>query len=241
MSPTVSVLCPLYEHAAFVGDALASARAQTRPARDIMVIDDGSRDGSATVAESVPGVRVIRAPHRGVAATRNALVALATGELVAWLDADDVWTPDKLAVQVAFMHANPDIGVTFTHQRLRVEPGVMRPRWVTEAMIAGPTPAVATCSMVVRRALFETIGGFDPTLSRGEDTDWLMRATAAGVRHVTLPEALLVRRVHGANLSHGTPPWSEHVLGLLHKQITRTRAARSTDAVPDAAAQRKGS
>jgi len=220
---SVSVLCPVHDHAPYVRAALTSARAQSRPPLDVTVIDDGSHDDSAAIAESIPGVRVVRAPHRGVAATRNALLEHGTGELVAWLDADDEWTADKLAVQVAFMEAHPAIGVTFTHQRVVLEPGAARPAWVSDAMLAGPTPAVATCSMVARRALFQTVGAFDATLARGEDTDWLVRAVALGVRHAVLPDALLVRRVHATNLSHATPPWSARVLGILRHQIHRTR------------------
>ena len=226
MTSTVSVLCPVHDGARYLAAALASARTQTRAADEIIVVDDGSSDDSAAIAESFADVRVVRAPHRGVAATRNTLVAAARGELVAFLDADDIWTPDKLALQVDFMRAHPEIGVSYTHQRMRLEPDVARPAWVSSAALEQPTPALATCSMIARRALFDSVGGFDQTCLRGEDTDWLLRATAAGVRHAVLPECLLERRVHAHNLSHGAPAWSTEVFDHLRKAVRRNRDVR---------------
>jgi glycosyltransferase involved in cell wall biosynthesis len=222
----VSALCAVWNGARFLREALASALAQTCPPDELIVVDDGSNDGSAEIAEAL-GLRVVREPHRGVAPTRNSALAHARGDLVAWLDADDRWTPDKLAVQVAYMNAHPEVGMTFTHQRLVMEPGVARPYWVRPEMLGGSSPVVGTCSMVVRRHLFDEVGGFDPTKTPSDDTDWVFRATQRGIAHVTLPETLLVRRVHAENLSTVKPLDRKLVLGMLRDSIARSRADRT--------------
>ncbi len=224
---TVSVLCAVYDSARYFRAALASALAQTRPADEIIVIDDGSNDDSAAIAEAMPGVRTIREPHRGVAPTRNTALTHARGDLVAWLDADDLWTPDKLAVQVAYMEAHPEIGMTFTHQRLFFEPGTPRPYWVRDEMVDRDSPIVGTCAMIVRRHLFESIGGFDPAKTPTDDTDWIFRARHAGIGLVTLPETLLFRRVHQTNISTTMPVGKSHVIGMLRDSVRRKREGTS--------------
>lgn len=225
MSATISVLVPVYDNAAYLRAALGSALAQTRPADEIIVVDDGSSDDSASVAEAMPGVRTIRETHRGVAATRNIALEHARGDLVAWLDADDIWMPDKLAVQAGYLDAHPEVGMTFSHQRLLLEPGVSRPYWVRDEMVAADSPVVGTCSMVVRRHLFTDLGGFDVGKKVAEDTDWIFRARNAGVAHVTQSETLLIRRVHARNTSTIVPLDKPKVLGMLRAAIARKRAA----------------
>lgn len=231
--PSVSVLVPVWNNATFLREALQSALAQTRPADEIIVVDDGSDDDSASVAESFAGaagtgsvVRCLRAPHRGVAAARNSALAAARGELIAWLDSDDRWPVDKLAVQVDYMRAHPEVGVSFTLQELCIEPGVERPAWALRAELdrAVGAPAIGTCSMVVRRALFERVGGFDVARARGEDIDWLMRALAAGETLGVVPAQLLLRRVHARNVSTMVAAEPFEVLRLLRAAIGRKRA-----------------
>lgn len=222
---TVSVLCAVYDTAPYLRAALASALAQTRPADEIIVIDDGSHDASPEIAEAMPGVRTIRESHRGIAETRNILVTHATGDLIAWLDADDLFTPDKLQVQVDFMDQHPDIGFTFSHQRLFFESAVPQPYWVRDEMMQGDSPAVATCSMVMRRHLFERVGAFDRSKTPSDDTDWIFRATQAGIKHVTVPETLLMRRVHAANISTTMPMDKARMLGMLRQAVKRARGS----------------
>ncbi len=223
MSTKVSVLVAVWNSARYFREALESALAQTRKAHEIIVVDDGSSDESASIAESYPEVRCIREVHRGVAPTRNTALTHVTGDLVAWLDADDVWTSDKLEVQAGFMDAHPEIGMTFTHQRLVFEAGVERPYWVREEMIGADSPVVGTCSMMARAHLFPQIGDFDETKTPADDSDWIFRAKQVGVGYLTLPETLLIRRVHAENLSTVKPMGRPQVLGLLRASINRKR------------------
>ena len=223
MSSTVSVLCAVWNNERYIEAALRSALGQSRPALEILVVDDGSTDRSAAIAESLPGVTVLREPHRGVAPTRNVALRHARGDLVAWLDSDDEFTPDKIAVQAGYMDAHPEIGMTFTHQRLVWEEGTEQPYWVKDEMLQGDSPVVGTCAMMVRRELFARVGDFDASKTPADDTDWIFRARDLGVGLATLPESLLLRRVHPANISTTMPVTRPLVLGMLRDALQRKR------------------
>ena len=121
---TVSVLIPCYNRERSLGEAVQSALAQSRPPAEVVVVDDGSTDGSAAVAERLnrpgtPPVRVIRQANAGAAAARNRGLAECRGEWVAFLDSDDVWAPDKLERQLAAADAAPDADLVFCDTRTR--------------------------------------------------------------------------------------------------------------------------
>jgi glycosyltransferase involved in cell wall biosynthesis len=213
----VSVVIAVHDGARFLAEALASVHAQELAPDEVIVVDDGSRDDSAAIADRA-GARVVAQRHLGVAAARNRGVAAVRGELVAFLDADDAWTPDKLRVQVAHLLAHPGLGFTFTHQRFRCEPGVPRPSWAADDL-----PCVGTGAMLVRARVLAEVGPFDPALASGEDTDWIVRATDRGVAMAIVPRALLVRRVHGANLSMNRPAARTEMLTILRASIARKR------------------
>ncbi len=222
MQARVSVLVPVWNNAIYLGAALESALTQTRKPYEVIVVDDGSEDDSAAVAQAY-GVLCHREPHRGVAAARNVAWAHASGDFIAWLDSDDVWLPNKLEVQAAYMEAHPDVAFTFTHQRLRFEPGVERPYWVTDAMMGGDAPAFGTCSMMVRNDMRELLGEFDPERLVGEDLAWSTRAHAKGIKFVILPDTLLERRVHANNISTTEALKKRDVLGILRSRIQQGR------------------
>lgn len=222
MQGRISVLVPVWNNARYLGAALESALTQTRKPDEVIVVDDGSEDDSAAVAEAY-GVRCIREPHRGVGATRNVAWRHASGDFIAWLDSDDVWLPTKLEVQAGYMELHPEVAFTFTHQRLSFEPGVERPYWVTDAMFAGDTAAFGTCSMMVRNDMRERLGEFDDERLIGEDLAWSTRAHANGIPYVILPDTLLERRVHANNISTTEGLKKRDMLGILRSRIQRGR------------------
>jgi glycosyltransferase involved in cell wall biosynthesis len=113
--PLVSVLLPAYNAAACLGGAVASILGQDYPSWELLVVDDGSSDGTAGAALAAaagdPRVRVVRRPHTGIVGALNAGLALARGSVVARMDADDRATPDRLGAQLALLEARPDVGV----------------------------------------------------------------------------------------------------------------------------------
>jgi glycosyltransferase involved in cell wall biosynthesis len=165
---------------------------------------------------------------RGAAAARNVGVAAAAGEFIAFLDADDMWTPGKIELQLDFHRRRPECAWSVTLQRAVLEPGVAPPRWMPAAI----AECIGTGSMMTRKTVFDRVGPFDPALRIGEDSEWMMRATAAGFAPGMVEQPLLLRRIHEANLSHGRPLNKDAYAVRLAR--TAMRRVRGLDPVPDA-------
>jgi glycosyltransferase involved in cell wall biosynthesis len=183
----------------FIAEALASAQAQTLPLDEVVVVDDGSTDGTAEVAAGFAGVRVLRRDHEGIGRARNAGIAATTGELVCFLDADDVWSPTKVERQVAAFAAEPTLECTFCHFDEFVDPSASEAAVATRPPKTGVGGALVSTAML-RRSLIERLGPFSASTT-GEWVEWWAVARSAGVHEVTLPDVLVRRRIHDANNS----------------------------------------
>jgi len=120
VTETISVVIPAYDGSAYLSEAIESILAQTAPPGEIIVVDDGSSDGTIEPASRYP-VRVLRTPHRGIGPARNRGVGASSGELIAFLDSDDLWTPRKLELQTAALAAEA-ADIVFGHQEEFVSP-----------------------------------------------------------------------------------------------------------------------
>ncbi len=214
----VSVVIPAFDAAATLADALASVAAQTAPAAEVLVVDDGSSDGTAALAARHRGVRVLRQERRGPAAARNLGAREASGELLAFLDADDVFLPGKLALERRALEADPELAGVFglVRQEL-IEPALAG----RIAVPAGAQPGLFAGTLLVRRASFLATGGFDESLPIGEFVDWYDRARHAGLRFAALDEVVTIRRIHGANLT-----WRERERLAGFTEVARRAIAR---------------
>ncbi|NUQ11911.1 MAG: glycosyltransferase family 2 protein, partial [Gemmatimonadaceae bacterium] len=179
----ISVLIPCYQAAAYLGEALQSVFAQSRPPDEIIVVDDGSTDDTASVArEAGRGVRYQRQEHAGIAAARNRAVRLASHELVAFLDADDVWPPSSVADRLAVLETDPGLGGASGLVEQFISPELPDEVRRTLTFVPGASPARVAGAMLLRRALFDQVGLFQARFRVGETIDWVARADAAGVR-----------------------------------------------------------
>jgi glycosyltransferase involved in cell wall biosynthesis len=214
----ISVLIPCYQSARFLGAAIESALRQTVPPWEIVVVDDGSTDDSAGVVRRCGGsVRYVTQEHAGIVAARNHALQLAGAPLIAFLDADDVWPVDSLALRVAAMTAEPYAEVVAGRLQRFAGDVVDTPDAAAAARVAG--------TMLIRRDVFDRIGVFDPTLRVGETMDWVARAVHAGVRIVEIDHHVLHRRVHDANTVRRVPVESDY-LRVLRQAISRRRDQR---------------
>ena len=190
----ISVLIPAYNAGAFLAEALASVFAQTHPADEVIVLNDGSTDHTAAVAARYAGrIRYEEQAHAGIRVGRERLVQWARGEWLAFLDADDLWCPDKTARQLAVIAEQPDLEFLYGHMiRFRDEPAgrVFHP----------PEPAPLVSASLLRRAAVLRYGGFSGPDEVGEFFDWMVRAREQGLRERCLPEVVVWRRVHGDNI-----------------------------------------
>src|SRR5438132_13618593 len=185
MPPGVSVVIPAYNAERFVEEAVRSALGQTLRPVDVVVVDDGSSDRTAAVAAAVdPKVDVVRTPNRGVAAARNAGAGRARGSVLAFLDADDVWLPTKLAQQVALLGEHADLGLVHCGVQDVDQSGVplgihldgMSGQVADELLLfRRPVLLGGGSAAVFPRAAFEAVGGFDERLSTSADWDLFYR------------------------------------------------------------------
>lgn len=184
---TVSVVIPAYNAATFLGEAIESVFAQDGPAREVIVVDDGSTDATGAVAASFAEVRVITQANGGIAAARNTGLREASAPFVAFLDADDIWPAGRLAA----LHAALTGGVDAVFGQA-VQFGEGREE-------TAPQPALLAGTMLIRREAVARIGDFDEAVKMGEFVDWWARAEEAGVRWRQIPDVVLRRRIHGTN------------------------------------------
>jgi glycosyltransferase involved in cell wall biosynthesis len=196
---------PVFDGARFLGECLTSLLAQDYPAIEVVVVDDGSSDGSADIAESFAGVRVIRRPHEGLGPTRNAGLRATTGTLIGFCDADDTWKPEKARLQVDYLQAHPACAVVLCRQDTIVEPGVEPPAWLVPDQIRGDLDGISPTSGLFRREVFERLGGFRTDMLMGADFNLLVRTRTAGFEIALIERPLRVRRIHDDNMTtrHG--------------------------------------
>jgi len=217
-APLVSVIVPAFNAEATLAETLSSVAAQTHKRLEILVVDDGSRDGAAAVAEAVrrtePRLELIRQANSGVAAARNAGLAHARGDYVAWLDADDLWHPTKIEKQLAvFAAAATPLSFVYCGYRLIDAAGIVMRNPRTLADVSGSTVhrQIATTyftnvsSMMAPRSLAQALGGHDPRLREwgiegAEDLLLQLRLALRGPAGC-VREALVGYRMHGANMS----------------------------------------
>jgi glycosyltransferase involved in cell wall biosynthesis len=184
-APKVSVVIPAYNHGRFLAEALDSVRKQTFRDFNVVVVDDGSTDNTAeVVAAFAPEVRYVHQQNAGPSGARNTGIRHTTGEYVAFLDADDTWMPEKLALQVAYLDVHPEAGLVFTKVLVMSEAGqplytyphrYRYRRREFERLLLWPYGSMNV--VMVRRVCFEKLGLFDESLRAGEDWDmWLRMA-----------------------------------------------------------------
>ncbi|MHB9109254.1 MAG: glycosyltransferase family 2 protein [Armatimonadota bacterium] len=205
--PTVSVIIPSHRSADFTNQAVASVMRQTFTDYEIIVVDDGSGDDVVSRYRFPPSVRLIRRQQNsgGASAPRNAGIRAARGRYLAFLDSDDIWLPDKLAMQVAVLDTRPEVGVTFCHYQVVDE--VLHPlaRQLPPVDLTGDVVRqlliscfIRTPSLtLVRRTALEAAGEFDETLTRGEDWGLWLRLAALTTFHADPACAVLYRRSPG--------------------------------------------
>ena len=206
----ISTIIPTYNNASFLKEAIDSVLAQTHPAHEIIVVDDGSTDDTGAVVQAYPQVKYIKKENGGPNSARNAGLAQATGELVAFLDADDRWEPVKLEKQIQLFEQNPALGLVYANYKNIGTDGMDRPdiptvpidpqmrgnvfaRLLERNMILG-----SSSNVLIKKSVFDAVGVFDETLRVGEDWDmWLRIAEQFPIDYIN--EVLVAIRRHMQN------------------------------------------
>lgn len=221
---SISCIIPAWNAENFLAEAVASVQAQTHQVDEIIVVDDGSSDRTAEVAADLPGVTLIRQKNAGVGVARNTGIAAARGSFLTFNDADDLWMPDKIALQTAVFDADPALDLCFgmvEHRDIRKETADMRQLKLPNGLVIGRLIQ----NMMARASVFETMGLFDTTRTTTTVQEWLLRCREAGLKEVTLPQMTLVRRVHGENMTVRLAHEKRQDYKVMMEKIFRERRA----------------
>ncbi len=231
VSPRVSVVIPAFNAVATLSRALDSVRAQRFTAWEAIVVDDASRDGTGTLVETYadPRLRLIKRDSQGgPSRARNDGIASARGDLIAFLDADDEWLPEKLALQVTAIERSDAISLVTCDMRAihedgeeglsifaRQTPSEGPDAW--KALLA--SSFIGTSSVLTRRVLLDAVGGFDPSLAVGEDQDVFIRLARRGAV-IALSQALAIYHYRGSSYSAGlATAQADHVMRMVERHL----------------------
>ena len=255
--PTISVVIPCYNAERYIAATIESVLAQQYPGLELIVVDDGSKDGSVDLLRrQFPQVRVERQANAGVAAARNCGIALAGGDYIAFVDADDIWLPGKLAATLALIEATPGCRMGYTAWQVwpSTDPRPGEAELAALAAAAGDTArwrgasgwiypellldcVVWTSTVLARRSLFDEVGVFDTGLRVGEDYDlWLRLSRVTPIVRVAWPYALY--RIHPASITR-TVPTANYRARVIGSALARWGAASPDGRMADNGAVQK--
>jgi len=214
----VSVVIPAYNAAAYLGAAIESVLAQGKPVLEVIVVDDASTDETPDLLYAYGDpVRVIRQEKGGSSVARNRGAALARGQLLAFLDADDLWATDKLERQLAVLDGDPSLDVVWGQVREFLdgeEPAAsVRP--------ARPAPHPGTA--LLRREAFLRTGGFSEVFRETEVVEWVAKILDLGLKQAMLDDVLMYRRLHRSNKGRGNEQARREYLAVLKRHLDRRR------------------
>ena len=201
-APLISCIVPAFNSERYIGEAIDSILAQTWTNIEVIVADDGSSDSTPAIVSRYDRVKLCTQPTAGPAATRNLGASVATGELLAFLDADDLWHKEKLERQMNRFQDMPQLEACVTHARmfwsreLNYEAESYRDNPRSRAV-----PGYATTTLLARRTLFDKVGTFRTDLWFSDATEWFMRVREAGVAMEIIPDVLTYHRMHEKNLT----------------------------------------
>lgn len=224
-SPLVSVIIPVYNCDRYLAEAIESVLNQTYQPIETIIVNDGSTDRSAEIAQKFSAsVRYYYQPQSGAGAARNYGTDVAQGNFFAFLDADDFWVQDKLIRQMQVLENEPEIDMVFGHIQQfhspELDETVKNKIHCPPGLMAGYHPG----TMLVKRETFERIGKFETHLQMGEFISWYSLATDLGIRAKMLPELLMWRRLHETNLGIRQRESRTDYVRLIKASLDRRRA-----------------
>lgn len=228
MQPLISVIIPVFNGERYLAEAIDSVLSQTYRPLEVIVVDDGSTDRSAEIAGRFgPPVTYVYQPNGGTASARNRGVSLASADLLAFLDQDDVWSRHKLAYQVEALQAGPTADMVFGQVGQFFSPdweeSCRPPLYCPEKPVPGYLPS----ALLIKREAFLRVGPFGTQWRVGAWADWYVRAVEASMVSLMLPQMVAWRRLHEGN--HGLRARAERreYTHLLKASLDRRRARPS--------------
>lgn len=225
VNPLVSVIIPAYNSECYLAEAIDSVISQDYRPIEIIVIDDGSTDGTAAIANSYGNsIRYIFQDNSGTSVARNHGVAVAQGDLLAFLDADDLWATGKLTQQVKAFQENPELELVFGHVQQFYSPDLSGTERAKINCPAEPAVGYLPSAMMVTPAGFSRIGRFDAALITSEFISWYARAIEIKACTHVLPQLVSYRRLHQNNKGRQQKKYNRELIQQLKDSLDRRRA-----------------
>lgn len=197
----ISVIIPAFNAARYLAEAIESVLGQTEPPGEIIVVDDGSADGTAAIAKSYPSVRCIQQANGGVAAALNTGLHHVQTRMVSFLSADDIWAPQKLERQCALLAQHPG-ALVFGHMLHFISPDLSPEEAAVLSCPPEPMPAYSAGTLLCDLEIFRAVGPFSESFAVGEFIEWFGRANDMGISAIMPDDVVSNRRVHGRNHSY---------------------------------------
>lgn len=222
-TPLISVIVPAYNAAVFLTEAIQSIQQQCYDPLEIIVIDDGSTDETSEIAKNFNNIlRYVYQENQGPAVARNTGLKLAEGEIIAFLDADDLWPENKLNSQLAYFNQEPSLEIVIGRVQCLLREDTTTGE-VKFKEFAQPTIAVNLGAGLFKKSVFDKLGYFDLSLRQSEDVDLFMRIREAGVSMATIETVTLYYRIHGDNITRDRTEQKTLFLKALKKSLDRRR------------------
>jgi glycosyltransferase involved in cell wall biosynthesis len=226
--PLVTAAIPVRDGEAYLAEAIESVLAQSRPCDQVIVVDNGSTDRSAEIAAGFgPPVEVVHEPRPGIGIARNAALRAVRGDYLAFLDADDLWQPEKTALQIAAFEAEPGLQLVFGHVRQFLSPDFAADEAEGIRVPAAPQPGQHVGAMLARREAIEAIGPWPDDVRVSDGLTFFLRARELGLAQAMLAETVTLRRVHGENHSIHNRDERNEFARHLKRSLDRRRGAAS--------------
>jgi glycosyltransferase involved in cell wall biosynthesis len=228
MKELISCIVPVFNGELYLAEALDSILSQTHRRVEIIIVDDGSTDQTASVMSRYSDQAcLLHQENAGPAAARNRGLRQARGEFVAFLDADDLWHPEKLERQLGRFRARPELDISVTYVQNFWVPGLEKEKArYQNHRFAQPLPGYATQALLARRVVFDRVGDFDTSVRVVDDTDWFLRAIEGGAVIEILTDVLVQRRLHQGNLTRSALAQDE-LMRLLKNLLDKKRGSSS--------------
>jgi len=220
----ISVVVPVFNGAAYIAQAIDSVLGQTLAPDEVIVVDDGSSDSTADIVKRYqPHVLYRRQVNQGPGAARNLGIRESKGELLAFLDSDDIWLPEKLRVQKMALDQDPRLHLVFGQMSQFRSPELSSEVAARLACDETAQPSRLISCLLARRAAFERVGPLRTDL-KAEFVDWYLRAQEAGVSMRVLDVLLVKRRIHTGNFTLQHMDVRREYLHILKESLDRRRA-----------------
>lgn len=219
----ISVIIAVLNGEKFIAEALQSVMDQDYNPLEIIVVDDGSTDKTAAIVKTqFPSVHYHYHANKGIPATKNVGVEAATGDFITFLDADDIWVKNKLALQLRIFHDHPEVEVVygFSLQTPMLPPGEL---FLINLENEKGAFATQLGSMLIRKSVFGKVGNFDEEMKIAEDLDWVNRIREAGIKIMAHKEIVQFYRMHDQNVTRDKKQTQSYILKAYKKSLTRRR------------------